>query len=69
MTDTQLTQRRERADPTSHVAADESPEEVERIRPHVLTSMVKRAGEVEVPVDPVGERPLVTDVLSARGGS
>jgi basic membrane protein A len=100
--------------------AEEGPEEVERIRPHVLTSMVKRvdlaiaqvleefrlgalaggpryfdvasgtmrltdtggflrpyrdeldrataalrAGEVEVPVDPVGERPLVTDVLGA----
>jgi basic membrane protein A len=99
--------------PTEH-----SPEEVEQIRPHVLTSMVKRvdlaiarvleefregtlaggpryfdvasgtmeltesggflgpyldqldeataglrAGEVVVPVDPVGERPLVTDVL------
>jgi basic membrane lipoprotein Med (substrate-binding protein (PBP1-ABC) superfamily)/DNA-binding SARP family transcriptional activator len=96
-------------------------EEVEQIRPHVLTSMVKRvdlaiagvleefrrgalaggpryfdvgsgtmeltetggflepylaqlddataalrAGELEVPVDPVGERPLVTDVLGAE---
>lgn len=101
--------------PTEH-----SPEEVEQIRPHVLTSMVKRvdlaiarvleefregtlaggpryfdvasgtmeltesggflgpyldqldeataglrAGEVVVPVDPVGERPLVTEVLGS----